>query len=37
MADIQQGQKNIEKRLDDLQKLDVILEKLQQQSELSLR
>ena len=37
MADIQQGQKNIEKRLDDLQKLDVILEKLQQQSELLVR
>lgn len=37
MADIQRGQRTLEKRLDDLQKLDVILEKLHQQSELLVR
>ncbi len=37
MSDIQSGQQRIEKRLDDLQKLDIILEKLHQQSELIVR
>jgi len=37
MTDIQSGQQRIEKRLDDLQKLDIILEKLHQQSELIVR
>src|SRR5260370_42596689 len=37
MSDIQSGQQRIEKRLDDLQKLDSILEKLHQQSELIVR
>ncbi len=37
MTDIQLGQQRIEKRLDDLQKLDIILEKLHQQSELIVR
>ena len=33
LSDIQKGQQKIEQRLDDLQKLDIILEKLHQQSE----
>jgi len=37
MADIQRGQQKIEKSLDNLRKLDVVLEKLQQQSELLVR
>jgi hypothetical protein len=37
MEDLRQGQQKLEKRLDDLQKLDLILGKLQQQSELLVR
>src|SRR5205085_94797 len=37
IADIKQGQLKLERKLDDLQKLDVILERLNQQSELIVR